>query len=67
MHRRRRPSRFDLSPEFFSTDGSLTEEGRARIDAHIAERRKDTEFMDRLDRRLEENRPILERLREGGD
>lgn len=42
----------------------LSEEERAAIDAHIAERRKDPEFMERLRRRAEENAPILERLNE---
>ncbi|MGN6258322.1 MAG: hypothetical protein ACTHN3_11325 [Solirubrobacterales bacterium] len=42
----------------------LSDEERAAIDAHIAERRKDTEFMDRLRRRAQENAPILERLNE---
>lgn len=41
----------------------LTPEEIARIDEHIAERREDKEFMDRLARRAIENRPVLDRLR----
>ena len=43
-------------------DRCLTDEERAELDAHIAERRKDKEFMERLNRRLEEDLPILEAL-----
>lgn len=43
-------------------DRWLTDEERAEVDAHIAERRKDKEFMERLDRRLEEDLPVLEGL-----
>ncbi|MGN6275852.1 MAG: hypothetical protein ACTHNP_07980 [Solirubrobacterales bacterium] len=41
----------------------LSEEMRARIDEHVAERREDKEFMERLERRAEGNRPVLDRLR----
>jgi hypothetical protein len=53
-----------LTPWAMTALGLSLEEQRARLDQHIAERRKDTEFMNRLNRRLEEDRPILERLRE---
>ncbi len=43
-------------------DRWLTDEERAEVDTHIAERRKDKEFMERLDRRLEEDLPVLEAL-----
>jgi hypothetical protein len=39
-----------------------TEEEAEKINEHIAERRKDTEFMERLSRRLEEDLPVLEAL-----
>jgi hypothetical protein len=42
----------------------LTPEAIARINAHIAERREDKEFMERLARLKEEDRPLLDRLRE---
>lgn len=42
----------------------LTPEEIVRINEHIAERREDKEFMERLKRRAEENRPILDRLQE---
>lgn len=42
----------------------LTPEEIARINDHIAERHEDKEFMDRLKQRAEENRPVLDRLRE---
>lgn len=34
------------------------------INRHIAERREDKEFMERLTRQAEENRPVLDRLQE---
>jgi hypothetical protein len=40
----------------------LTEAEQAPIREHITERRKDKEFMERLDRRLEEDVPVLEAL-----
>jgi hypothetical protein len=40
----------------------LTEEEQAPIREHIAKRRKDKEFMERLDRLLEEDLPVLEAL-----
>ena len=43
-------------------DRWLTEEEQAPIREHIAERRKDKEFMERLDRRLEEDLPLFERM-----
>jgi hypothetical protein len=43
-------------------DRWLTEEVRAEIDKHIAERRKDREFTERLRRRMEEDRDVLEAL-----
>lgn len=42
----------------------LSEELRARIDEHIAERREDKEFMERLKQRAGDNRPILDRLQQ---
>lgn len=42
----------------------LTPEAIAQVKAHIVERREDKEFMDRLARRLKENRPVLDRLQE---
>lgn len=42
----------------------LTPEEIARIHAHVAERREDKEFQDRLARLKEEDRPVLDRLRE---
>jgi DNA-binding transcriptional ArsR family regulator len=42
----------------------LTPEELARINEHIGERREDKELMERLKRRAEENRPLLDRLRE---
>jgi len=41
---------------------SVAEAVRSAIDAHIAARRADAEFRDRLRRALEEQRDILERL-----
>lgn len=43
-------------------DRWLTEEEQAPIREHIAERRKDKEFMERLDRRMEEDLPLFERM-----
>jgi hypothetical protein len=43
-------------------DRWLTEEEQAPIREHIAERRKDKEFMERLDRRLAEDLPVFEAL-----
>lgn len=43
-------------------DRWLTDEDRAEIDKHIAERRKDKEFTERLRRRMEEDRDVLEAL-----
>jgi hypothetical protein len=39
-----------------------TEEESAQIGKQIAERRKDKEFMERLNRRLEEDLPLFERM-----
>jgi DNA-binding transcriptional ArsR family regulator len=44
----------------------LSEELRARIDEHIAERRKDKEFMARLNDLTDEHRQALDRLQKGG-
>lgn len=41
-------------------DRWLTEEEQAPIREHIVERRKDREFMERLDRRMEEDLPLFE-------
>jgi hypothetical protein len=41
---------------------TLTEAVRIAIDAHIAERRRDTEFKERLRRRHEQERALYERL-----
>jgi hypothetical protein len=43
-------------------DRWLTDEEAEKINEHIAERRKDKEFMERLDRRLEEDLPLFERM-----
>jgi len=43
-------------------DRWLTEEDRAEIDKHIADRRNDKEFTERLRRRMEEDRDVLEAL-----
>jgi hypothetical protein len=43
-------------------DRWLTEEEQAPIREHIAERRKDKEFMERLDRLVEEDLPLFERM-----
>lgn len=43
-------------------DQSVTEAVRAAIDAHIEERRRDKDFMERLQRRHEEERALYERL-----
>ena len=42
--------------------GWPTEEERAQIDKHIADRRKDKEFTERLRRRMVEDRDVLEAL-----
>jgi hypothetical protein len=41
---------------------SVTEAVRVAIDAHIEERRRDKDFMERLQRRHEEERALYERL-----
>ena len=41
---------------------TVTEAVRTAIDAHIAERRRDKEFKERLRRRHEEERALYERL-----
>jgi hypothetical protein len=43
-------------------DRWLTDEDRAEIDKHIAERRKDKAFTERLRRRMKEDRDVLEAL-----
>jgi hypothetical protein len=43
-------------------DRWLTEEDRVDIDKHIGERRKDKEFTERLRRRMEKDRDVLETL-----
>jgi hypothetical protein len=43
-------------------DQSVTEAVRVAIDAHIEERRRDKDFMERLQRRHEEERTLYERL-----
>jgi hypothetical protein len=43
-------------------DQSVTEAVRVAIDAHIEERRRDKDFMERLQRRHEEERSLYERL-----
>jgi hypothetical protein len=40
----------------------LPDEQAEKIKEHIAERRKDKEFMERLERRLEEDLPLFERM-----
>lgn len=42
--------------------GWPTEEERALLDKHIADRRRDKEFKERLRRRMEEDRDVLEAL-----
>lgn len=43
-------------------DQTVTEAVRVAIDAHIAERRRDKDFKERLRRRHEEERALYERL-----
>jgi hypothetical protein len=43
-------------------DRWLSDEVRAEIDKHIADRRRDKEFTERLRRRMEEDRDVLEAL-----
>jgi hypothetical protein len=43
-------------------DRWLTDEDRAKLDKHIADRRNDKEFKERLRRRMEEDRDVLEAL-----
>ena len=43
---------------------TVTEAVRTAIDAHIAERRRDKDFKERLRRRHEEERALYERLSE---
>jgi predicted transcriptional regulator len=43
-------------------DQSVTDTVRAAIDAHIEARRNDTEFMDRLRRRHEQEKALYDRL-----
>lgn len=43
-------------------DQNLNDAVRAAIDTHIAERRKDKDFIERLRRRHEEERELFERL-----
>jgi hypothetical protein len=43
-------------------DRRQTDEDRADIDKHIADRRKDKEFTERLRRRMVEDRDVLEAL-----
>jgi hypothetical protein len=43
-------------------DRWLTDEDRAELDKHIGERRNDKEFKERLRRRMEEDRDVLEAL-----
>lgn len=43
-------------------DQTVTEAVRTAIDAHIEERRRDTDFKERLRRRHEEERALYERL-----
>jgi predicted DNA-binding protein len=42
----------------------MSEAVREAIDKHIAERREDQEFKERLRKRMEEDREVLERLTE---
>jgi predicted DNA-binding protein len=42
----------------------MSEAVREAIDKHIAERREDQEFKERLRKRMEEDREVLERLAE---
>jgi DNA-binding transcriptional ArsR family regulator len=57
-----------LSPEIVAALGFNPEEqvrlGRQRLDDHIAERREDKAFMTRLKQRGEEDRELLDRLRD---
>ncbi|MGE5527116.1 MAG: hypothetical protein ACM3Q9_00450 [Methanosarcina sp.] len=45
----------------------LTPEAIAQVKAHVAERREDKEFQDRLARLMEEDRPVLDQLRKAQD
>lgn len=45
-------------------DMPVSEAVREAIEKHIAERRADKDFQDRLKRRLKEDREVLERLAE---
>jgi len=45
----------------------LTPEAIAQVKAHVAERREDKEFQDRLARLMEEDRPVLDHLRKAQD
>lgn len=60
-----------LSPEIVAALGLNPDEqvaaARKQLDDHIAERRQDKAFMERLRRRGEENRPLLDRLGESDD
>lgn len=60
-----------LSPEIVAALGLNPDEqvaaARKRLDDHIAERRQDKAFVERLRRRGEENRPLLDRLGESDD
>jgi predicted DNA-binding protein len=50
------------------TDGTpISEAVREAIEKHIAERRADPDFQKRLQRRLEADHKVLERLAAGGD
>jgi hypothetical protein len=60
-----------LSPEIVAALGLNPDEqvaaARKQLDDHVAERRQDKAFMERLRRRGEENRPLLDRLGESDD
>jgi len=54
----------DLAAVAEADDVSIAEAVREAIDKHIAERRADKGFQERLKGRLEQNRKALERLTE---
>lgn len=54
----------DLAAVARADDMPISEAVREAIDNHIAARRADKNFQERLKRRLEEDREVLERLAE---
>jgi predicted DNA-binding protein len=54
----------ELSAVAAADEMPISEAVREAIDKHIAERRADKAFQERLKKRLEQNRALLERLSE---